>query len=73
MTTLLAGLKENNSSPANLSHCHPGSTCSLRWLMRLARGSPQTVTFKIIKLFILYLSFLTDPHTHMGFFNLIYF
>lgn len=52
MTTLLAGLEENSSSPANLSHCHPSSTCTLRCLIHMAPGCPETVGFNIVVLFI---------------------
>lgn len=49
---LHAGLEENSSSPANLSHCHPGSTCTLRCLIHLAWG-----LLKQLGLRLLYCSF----------------
>lgn len=53
MTTLFAGLEENRSSSANLSHCHPSLTCTLWRLIRLqAAGAPETVGFIIVVLFI---------------------
>lgn len=48
MTTLLAGLEENSSSPANLSHCHPGSTCTLRCLINLAWGLLKQLGLRLL-------------------------
>lgn len=47
LTTRLAGLEENCSSPANLSHCHPGSTCT-KMLDTFGPRPPETVRSKIV-------------------------